>query len=333
MLPASLKIGPLEVWPPLVLAPMSGVTNRTMRALYRPFGLGLTVTEFVSSNALKYGGKRTMEMIDQHGLEKPVSTQLWGDDPQTMALAAKVVRECGADIVDINFGCPAPKVTKTNGGSACLRDPDRCEAIMRAVVDAVDCPVTMKMRLGWNDDALVYLEVARRAQAAGVQAVTLHARTAKQFYKGGADWEHIARLKRHVGIPVIGNGDLDDPHLAMRRMRETGVDAIMLGRATLGNPWLISQIRDLMEGRDAAPLPCAPDRLRFAIVHYRTMVDELGEARAVPQMRKHIALYLKGIPGAAVLRERIMRIESAAEAIEVIEATIARLESAPLVAA
>ena len=333
MRPAPLKIGPIDVWPPLILAPMSGVTNRTMRALYRPFGLGLTVTEFVSSNALKYGSKRTMEMIDQHGLEKPVSTQLWGDDPQTMAAAARVVRECGADIVDINFGCPAPKVTKTNGGSACLRDPDRCEEIMRAVVAAVDCPVTMKMRLGWSEDDLVYVDVARRAQRAGVAAVTLHARTARQFYRGEADWQHIARLKSAVDIPVIGNGDLDDAHVAMRRMRETGVDAIMLGRATLGNPWLISQLRDLMEGREARPLPAPADRLRFAIVHYRAMVDELGEARAVPQMRKHVALYLKGIPGAAALRERIMRLESAAETIAAIDETIARLESAALVAA
>jgi nifR3 family TIM-barrel protein len=333
MRPTPLKIGSIEIWPPLVLAPMSGVTNRTMRALYRPFGLGLTVTEFVSSNALKFGSRRTMEMIDQHGLEKPVSTQLWGDDPKTMAAAARVVRECGADIVDINFGCPAPKVTKTNGGSACLRDPERCEEIMRAVVAAVDCPVTMKMRLGWSEDALVYVDVARRAQRAGVRAVTLHARTAKQFYRGSADWEHIARLKESVEIPVIGNGDLDDPHAAMRRMRESGVDAIMLGRATLGNPWLISQIRDLMEGREARPLPEPGDRLRFAIEHYETMVEELGEARAVPQMRKHVALYLKGIPGAAMLRERIMRIEGAAETIGVIEETIACLESQPLVAA
>ena len=219
-----LQIGSHQIWPPLVLAPMSGVTNRTMRALYKPFGLGLTVTEFVSSNALKYGSKRTMEMIDQHGLEKPVSTQLWGDDPTTMAAAAKVVRECGADIVDINFGCPAPKVTKTNGGSACLRD-DRCEAIMKAVVDAVDCPVTMKMRLGWSETDLVYVDVAKRAQAVGVQAVTLHARTARQFYKGNADWEHIARLKEAIDIPVIGNGDLDDPYLAIERMRASGVDA------------------------------------------------------------------------------------------------------------
>jgi tRNA-dihydrouridine synthase B len=332
MSPVPLKIGPLAVWPPLILAPMSGVTNRTMRALYRPFGLGLTVTEFVSSNALAYGSKRTMEMIDQHGLEKPVSTQLWGDDPATMASAAKIVRECGADIVDINFGCPAPKVTKTNGGSACLRDPDRCEEIMRAVVAAVDAPVTMKMRLGWSEDSLVYIDVAKRAQRAGVQAVTLHARTAKQFYKGSADWEHIARLKRSLDIPVIGNGDLDDPYVAMERMRSSGVDAIMLGRATLGNPWLISQIRDLMEGRPARPLPSAADRLRFCIVHYRTMLRELGEARAVPQMRKHVALYLRGVPGAALLRERIMRIAESDAAIGAIEETIARLESAAIAA-
>ncbi len=328
-----LKIGPIEVWPPLVLAPMSGVTNRTMRALYRPFGLGLTVTEFVSANALTYGSKRTMEMIDQHGLERPVSTQLWGDDPATMAVAARIVRECGADIVDINFGCPAPKVTKTNGGSACLRDPDRCEAIMRAVVAAVDCPVTMKMRLGWSDDQLVYLDVARRAEDAGVAAITLHARTAKQFYKGAAQWEHIAQLKRAVTIPVVGNGDLDDPYRAMQRMRETGVDALMLGRATLGNPWLISQVRDLMEGRGPVSTPSAPDRLRYCMTHYRAMVHELGEARAVPQMRKHVALYLKFVPGAASLRDRIMHIDRAADALAVIEETIARLESAALAAA
>lgn len=322
-----LTIGTFEIWPPVVLAPMSGVTNRTMRALYKPFGFGLTVTEFVSSNALQYGSKRTMEMIDQHGVESPVSTQLWGADPEIMAQAARVVRECGADIVDINFGCPAPKVTKTDGGSACLRDVDRCEAIMRAVVAAVDCPVTVKMRLGWTEQDHVYLEVAKRAQAVGVQALTLHARTARQFYRGEADWTHIAALKRAVDIPVIGNGDLTDPAAALTRMHESGVDGIMLGRAILGNPWLVADIRELLEGRTARGYPPAPERLKYAVHHYETMVLELGEARAVPQMRKHLGYYLKGFPGAGELRERLMRTTSAAETLAIVNATIARLET------
>jgi nifR3 family TIM-barrel protein len=328
-----LRIGNHEIWPPIVLAPMSGVTNRTMRALYKPFGFGLTVTEFVSSNAIQFGAKRTMEMIDQHGVEKPVSTQLWGSDPKLMAYAAKVVRECGADIVDINFGCPAPKVTKTEGGSACLRDVDRCEAIMRAVVEAVDCPVTMKMRLGWSDDQLVYIDVAKRAQAVGVQAITLHARTARQFYKGSANWDHIARLKEAVTIPVIGNGDLTDPQRAVERMRAAGVDGIMIGRAILGNPWLASQVRALLERRTPEATPDAPERLRYAIVHYNAMVNEWGEARAVPQMRKHLGYYVKGFPGAAELRVRLMGTPDAASTIAEVEQTIEQLEHAGLVAA
>ena len=327
-----LRIGSHEIWPPVVLAPMSGVTNRTMRALYKPFGFGLTVTEFVSSNALAFGSQRTMEMIDQHGVEKPVSTQLWGNDPNLMARAAALVRECGADIVDINFGCPAPKVTKTEGGSACLRDLDRCEAIMKAVVGAVDCPVTVKMRLGWNEADLVYAEVARRAEAAGVRALTLHARTAKQFYKGSADWTHVAALKRATGLPVIGNGDLADPLDAFGKMRASGIDGVMFGRSILGNPWLAAAFRDVVEGRAPAPAPVAPERLRFAIVHYRTMVEEWGEARAVPQMRKHLGYYLKGFPGASELRERLMRTATAAETIGLVEATIERLEREPVAA-
>jgi tRNA-dihydrouridine synthase B len=328
-----LGIGNQVIWPPVVLAPMSGVTNRTLRALYKPFGFGLTVTEFVSSNALQYGAKRTMEMIDQHGVEKPVSTQLWGNDPAIMARAARLVRECGADIVDINFGCPAPKVTKTEGGSACLRDVDRCEAIMRAVVEAVDCPVTVKMRLGWSETDLVYVEVARRAEAVGVRALTLHARTAKQFYKGRADWSHIAALKAAVSIPVIGNGDLCDARDAVAKLRDSGVDGIMLGRAVLGNPWLVGAVRDLLEGREPAAYPEAPERLRFAVHHYRTMVEEWGEARAVPQMRKHLGYYLKGFYGASELRERLMRTTTAAETLENVEATIERLERDEPVAA
>jgi len=328
-----LAIGDVTIDPPIVFAPMSGVTNRTLRALYKPFGFGLTVTEFVSSNALEHGNARTREMIDQHGVERPVSTQLWGNDPAVMAHAARVVRECGADIVDINFGCPAPKVTKTAGGSACLRDVERCERIMAAVVRAVDCPVTVKMRLGWNEDELVYLEVAKRAEAVGVKAVTLHARTAKQFYRGKADWSHIARLKANVGIPVIGNGDLDDPFEAARHMRESGVDGVMLGRAVLGNPWFVARLRAVLAGETPHATPGPAARLRFAMTHYDQMVAEWGEPRAVPQMRKHLGYYLKGFSGASELRERVMRTPSAAETRELVAQAIERLEGDPEAAA
>jgi tRNA-dihydrouridine synthase len=183
------------------------------------------------------------------------------------------------------------------------------------------------MRLGWTETDLVFVDVARRAQAVGVQALTLHARTAKQFYKGTADWSKIAELKRAVDIPVIGNGDLSDPFEALRRMRESGVDAVMLGRATLGNPWLVSRLRALMEGREPDATPDAADRLRFAVYHYLTMVEELGESRAVPQMRKHLGYYLKGFPGASQLRERLMRTLTAAETLAALEETIAQLAS------
>ena len=323
-----LEIGSLSIWPPIVLAPMSGVTNRTLRALYKPFGFGLTVTEFVSSNALQYGAQRTMDMIDQHGVERPVSTQLWGSDPAIMARAAALVRECGADIVDINFGCPAPKVTKTEGGSACLRDVDRCEAIMRAVVAAVDCPVTVKLRLGWSEQDVVFIDVAKRAQAVGVRAVTLHARTAKQFYRGAADWSQIAASSRPSTSP--SSATAISPIRTKQRSRgcaKPGSTGVMLGRATLGNLWLVGRLRALMEGREPESIPAAPDRLRFAVRHYHAMVEEWGEARAVPQMRKHLGYYLKGFPGASALRERLMRTETAAETLRIVAETIAALEA------
>lgn len=196
---------------------------------------------------------------------------------------------------------------------------------MKAVVEAVDCPVTVKMRLGWTDESLVFLEVAERAQAVGVQALTLHARTAKQFYKGSAKWERIAELKASVDIPVIGNGDLGDAHGTLARMRESGVDAVMLGRAVLGNPWLVGRVRDLMEGREPMPFPDAAQRLRFAVRHYQVMIEEWGQARAVPQMRKHLGYYLKGFPGASELRERVMRTLTAAETLGEVERVIERL--------
>src|ERR1700674_5626373 len=248
-----LKIGAIEALPPLALAPMAGVTNALFRKLFKPFGLGLTVSEFVSAQSLVRMNARTLEMIDVYAEERPTAVQLHGSDPDVMARAARFVEECGADIVDINFGCPAPKIVKGGDGAAILRDPDLavkiCEAVRKAVTRV---PVTVKMRLGWESDNFTFVEIARRAEAVGIEAFTLHGRYGKQFYKGSADWAHIARLKEVLTVPEIGNGDVSSAADAVRRLRETGVDAIMVGRASLGNPWLLREIAAAMRG-DPAP--------------------------------------------------------------------------------
>ncbi|MDQ6781121.1 MAG: tRNA-dihydrouridine synthase family protein, partial [Candidatus Eremiobacteraeota bacterium] len=218
-----LRIGALSISPPFALAPMAGVTNALFRKLFKPFGLGLTVSEFVSAQSLVRMNARTLEMIDVYPEERPTAVQLHGNDPDVMARAAAFVEECGADIVDINFGCPAPKIVKGGDGAAILRDPDLAVAICAAVCKAVQrVPVTVKMRLGWEAVNYPYIEIAQRAEAAGIAAFTLHGRYGKQFYKGEADWSHIARLKEALSVPVIGNGDVASPEDALRRLRETG---------------------------------------------------------------------------------------------------------------
>ena len=285
---------------------MAGVTNALFRRLFKPFGLGLTVSEFVSAQSLVRMNRRTLEMIDVYPDERPTSVQLHGNDPEVMAQAAAFVEECGADIVDINFGCPAPKIVKGGDGAAILRDPDLAVAICKAVRKAVRrVPVTVKMRLGWSHDNYTYVEIAKRAQDEGIDAFTLHARYGQQFYKGQADWSYIARLKEAVSVPVIGNGDVKSASDAMARMRETGVDAIMIGRAALGNPWLIREIASAMRGDAIAPPPTVEERVDFARAHFDSMIERYGEKSGVLQMRKHLGWYLRGIDDASTFRERI----------------------------
>ncbi|HEV2878567.1 MAG TPA: tRNA dihydrouridine synthase DusB [Candidatus Eremiobacteraceae bacterium] len=306
-----LIIAGISIFPPLALAPMAGVTNALFRKLLKPFGLGLTVSEFVSAQSLVRMNKRTLEMIDVYPEERPTSVQLHGNDPQIMAQAAAFVEECGADIVDINFGCPAPKIVKGGDGAAILRNPDLAVAICDAVRKAVKrVPVTVKMRLGWSATEYTYIEIAKRAEAVGIDAFTLHGRYGQQFYKGQADWSYIARLKEAVRVPVIGNGDIQSADDALRRMRETGVDAIMVGRASLGNPWLIREIAARMRGEETSPTPSVQERVDFALAHFDAMVERYGEKSGVLQMRKHLGWYLKGIEGASALRERINHEES-----------------------
>ena len=301
-----LVIAGISIFPPLALAPMAGVTNALFRRLFKPFGFGLTVSEFVSAQSLVRMHKRTLEMIDVYPEERPTSVQLHGNDPQVMAQAAAFVEECGADIVDINFGCPAPKIVKGGDGAAILRDPDLAVAICAAVRKAVQrVPVTVKMRLGWSSDNYTFVEIAKRAEAAGIDAFTLHGRYGQQFYRGEADWSYIARLKEAVSVPVIGNGDIRSADDAVRSMRETGVDAIMVGRAALGNPWLIREVAAVMSGLAAPLAPSVAERVDFARAHLDAMVERYGEKSGVLQMRKHLGWYLKGVDGAALLREQI----------------------------
>ena len=313
-----LTVGALSIFPPLALAPMAGVTNALFRKLFKPFGLGLTVSEFVSAQSLVRMNARTLEMIDVYPEERPAAVQLHGNDPEVMAKAAAFVEECGADIVDINFGCPAPKIVKGGDGAAILRNPDLAVAICAAVRKAVRrVPVTVKMRLGWESTAFTFIEIARRAEAVGIDAFTLHGRYGKQFYKGEADWSYIARLKEAVGVPVIGNGDVRSAADAMRRLRETGVDAIMVGRAALGNPWLLREIAAAMRGEAAPAAPTVAERVDFARLHFDAMVERYEERSAVLQMRKHLGWYLKGIEGASALRDAINH-EPAADGVRAI---------------
>jgi tRNA-dihydrouridine synthase B len=302
----SLHLGAIEISPPLALAPMAGVTDAVFRRLFKRFGLGLTVSEFVSANSLVRMNRRTLEMIEVYPEERPTSVQLHGSDPEIMGQAAAFVEECGADIVDINFGCPAPKITKGGDGAAILRDPDLAVAICAAVRKAVKrVPVTCKMRLGWDSTDFTFLEIAKRAEAVGIDAFTLHGRYGKQFYKPSARWEHVARLKEAVRVPVIGNGDISSASEALARMRESGADAVMIGRATLGNPWLVREIAAALRGETAPAPPTVRERIDFANEHLTAMVERYGERSGVLQMRKHLGWYVKGVHDASSLRERI----------------------------
>lgn len=301
-----LVIAGIPIFPPLALAPMAGVTNAVFRKLLKPFGLGLTVSEFVSAQSLVRMNKRTLEMIDVYPDERPTAVQLHGNDPAVMAQAAAFVEECGADIVDINFGCPAPKIVKGGDGAALLREPDLAVAICQAVRKAVKrVPVTVKMRLGWSASQYTFIEIAKRAEAVGIDAFTLHGRYGQQFYKGQADWSYIAQLKEAISVPVIGNGDIQSASDAIARLHETGVDAIMVGRASLGYPWLIREISAAMRGEPMPAPPTVQERVDFALEHFDAMLERYGEKSGVLQMRKHLGWYLKGIEGASVLRERI----------------------------
>lgn len=302
-----LKIADIEMKNQVVLAPMAGVSNPAFRLIAKEFGAGLVCAEMVSDKGILSGNKRTREMLFVDEREKPLSLQIFGGDRDSLVGAAKVVdQETNADIIDINMGCPAPKINKSDAGAKWLLDPNKIYEMVSAVVDAVAKPVTVKMRIGWDHDHVYAVENARAVESAGGKAIALHGRTREQLYTGYADWDIIKEVKESVSIPIIGNGDISSPEEAKRRLEESGVDGVMIGRAALGNPWMLYRTIEYLEKGILPPDPDPEEKIRIAILHMDRLIALKGEHVAVREMRKHLSWYLKGLKGSARIKDAIM---------------------------
>lgn len=330
-----LKIGDIEMKNKVVLAPMAGVCNPAFRLIAKEFGTGLVCAEMVSDKAILHGNKRTMEMLFVDEREKPLSLQIFGGDRETLVEAARVVdQQTNADIIDINMGCPVPKVTKCDAGARWLLDPNKIYEMVSAVTAAVSKPVTVKMRIGWDDEHIFAVDNAKAVESAGGKAVSVHGRTREQLYTGKANWDIIRDVKQAVSIPVIGNGDVFSPEDARRLLDHTGCDGVMIGRGALGNPWMLYRTIQYLESGELLPDPLPREKLEVAILHMDRLVALRGEATAVREMRKHMAWYLKGLPGAARVKDVIMEETSRDALVEILEKYIASLdEEAAAVAA
>ena len=311
MLYHKLKIGDIELENNLILAPMAGITDLAFRKLCKENGAGLVETEMVSSRAIVYNDEKTLKMLNTEGEERPISMQIFGNDPEIMAESAKFLND-KADIIDINMGCPAPKVVKNGDGSRLLLDLDLVSEIVKSVVSVAKVPVTVKIRKGWDEEHIVALEAARVIEKAGASAIIVHGRTRSQFYSGKADWEIIKKIKESVNIPVIGNGDIIDGKSAKEIFETANVDGIMIGRATLGNPWIFKEIIAYLSGVNFVK-PSNEDVLNTILLHYNMLIQEKGEYTAVREMRKHVAWYVKGMRNATIVRNQINTYESFAD--------------------
>lgn len=305
------QIGDVTIPNPVVLAPMAGVSNWAFRLTVKEFGAGLVCAEMVSDKGIINQNKRTLDMLYIDEAEKPMSLQIFGGEKKSMIEAAQFVdQHTNADIIDINMGCPVPKITKCDAGSKWLLQPEKIYELVFAVAAAVDKPVTVKMRKGWDHDSVYAIENAKAAEEAGAKGLTLHGRTREQMYEGLADWEIVKEVKDRVSIPVIGNGDIDSPEVAKQRLEETGVDAVMIGRAALGNPWIMYRIVQYLENGVLIEEPSPQEKIRVCLLHADRLIKIKSEKVAIMEMRKHTAWYLKGMSGNGKIRRAINEVET-----------------------
>lgn len=321
------KIGNIEIKNQVVLAPMAGISNTSYRTIIKEMGAGLIYAEMVSDKAIMFDNDRTIELLKMRESERPIAQQIFGSDEDSFVIAAKkIVELMHPDILDINMGCPVPKIAlKSQAGASLLKDPDKIEKIVRSVVNAVNIPVTVKIRSGWDSNTINCVEVAKRIENAGASAITLHARTRAQGYSGSADWSLIKKVKEAVNIPVIGNGDIKTCYDAKKMLEETGCDAVMIGRGVLGNPWLIKECVDYLEDGTLPQRVSAKEKMQMLRRHFELLCKDKGEKLALLEIRTHALWYIKGLPGSASIKNQICQTKNSTELFNILNNYIEEL--------
>ncbi|WP_455542066.1 tRNA dihydrouridine synthase DusB [Intestinibacter sp.] len=303
-----MNIGNVSLDNRVFLSPMAGVTDLPFRLICKQKGCGMLYTEMINAKALCYNDENTKKMTKIEDEEHPIAIQIFGSEPEYMGRAAEILNSHSNEILDINMGCPAPKVIKNGDGSALMKNPKLAEEVMRAVVENSTKPVTLKIRKGWDDNSVNAVEIAKIAEQAGISAVAIHGRTREQYYSGKADWDIIREIKESISIPVIGNGDVFEIEDAINMLEKTHCDAIMIGRGAQGNPWIFNRINHYMQTGEILPKPTAEEKISTAIEHMKLAVAEHGEYVAVREMRKHIGWYIKGLKNSARFRDEINKL-------------------------
>lgn len=321
------KIGNIEIKNQIVFAPMAGVSNISYRTIIKEMGAGLIYSEMISTMGIIYNGKKTIDLINFNEKERPISIQIFGNDKESFIKAAKFIEEnYHPDIIDINMGCPVPKVAvKSQAGSALLKDPNKIYEIVKSVVEETNTPITVKIRSGWDEKNINAIEVAKKIEEAGASAIAIHARTRSQGYSGKADWSIIKQVKQAVKIPVIGNGDITSPELAKKMIDETGCDAIMIGRATLGNPWIIKECVHYLETGEILPKPTDKEKIKMIETHYNLLKKYTNEKQALLEIRTHALWYLKGIPGTKEIKNKIVTAKTEEEFLKILNELLIKI--------